>query len=121
MNIALWILQIFLALHTLVGAGWKLGNSSMSIPSLKAIPHGLWLALIGFEVVCALGLVVPALLRNVGYLVPIAAVGIALEMLMFCMLHIVSDETQNGPMVYWAVVIAVCAVVAFGRAVLAPL
>jgi len=61
MNIFLWVLQILLALHTAMGAIWKYSNSEQAVPSLKVIPHGVWLAMGVVEIICALGLLVPSL------------------------------------------------------------
>ena len=61
MNILLWVLQILLALHTAIGAVWKFFNSEQTVPSLKAIPHGVWLSLSVIEILCSLALVLPAL------------------------------------------------------------
>ncbi len=121
MSILLWILQVLLALHTAVGAGWKLFNSKQSIPTLSAIPHGVWMVLIPFELICAAGLILPALAPSVGWLVALAAIGIAVEMLMFSGIHFQGDAEENGPMFYWLVVAAVCAVIAVGRLFVAPL
>jgi hypothetical protein len=121
MNIVLWTLQILLALHTLVGAFWKLTNSEQSIPSLQAMPHGVWLALIALELLCAAGLLLPAVKREFAFLVPIAAAGIAAEMLLFTVLHLRSAEVQNGPMYYWLCVVAICLFIIYGRKVLSPL
>lgn len=60
MNVALWILQAFLALHTAIGAGWKLFNSEQAVPTLAATPNAVWVALIPFELLCAVGLAIPA-------------------------------------------------------------
>lgn len=121
MNITLWILQILLAAHTAVGAVWKLSNSEQTVPSLSALPHGAWLGMSGVELLCALGLVLPLLYRPAAPLVPIAAVVIAAEMLLFCALHLASGDRNSGPMIYWLVVAAVCAFIAYGRFVLKPL
>ncbi len=53
MNIALWILQVLLALHTAMGAVWKLSHSEQTVASLSALPHALWLGLSGLEVLAA--------------------------------------------------------------------
>ena len=45
MTISLWVLQIMLSLHTLMGALWKFSNSEQAVVSLKALPHGVWLAM----------------------------------------------------------------------------
>ena len=92
MNILLWVLQILLALHTAIGALWKFFNSEQTVPSLKAIPHGVWLSLSVIEILCGLALVLPALSQPLAILAPIAAVVIAAEMLLFCGLHIYSGE-----------------------------
>lgn len=122
MNTSLWLLQSLLALHTLIGALWKLSNSERSVPSLAAIPHAGWIALSLVEVLCALALVVPRKTPALALAAPIAAACIAGEMLMFCGVHLASDVTQHGEMIYWLVVAALCAGVVVGRrpAALAP-
>jgi hypothetical protein len=121
MNILLWVLQILLALHTAIGAAWKFSNSEQTVPSLSAIPHSVWLGMSAFELLCALGLILPAISKPLAILAPIAAIGIAAEMLLFCGLHIYSGDTNYGPMIYWLVVAAICAFIAYGRFVLKPL
>ena len=121
MNIFLWILQIALALHTVVGAVWKFSNPEHTVPSLRAIPHGVWRAMSGFELLCSLALVLPAFNTNLAILVPVAAACIAVEMLLFSGLHIRSGDKSYGPMIYWLVVAVVCAFITYGRLVLRPL
>ena len=75
----------------------------------------MWLALAVFEIVCALGLVLPAFRKRFAFVAPVAALGIALEMLAFSGLHLGSADPSHGPMVYWLVVAALCAFVALGR------
>lgn len=118
MNILLWILQILLALHTAVGALWKF--SGQTVPSLKAIPHGVWLTMAVFELLCSLCLILPAFSRPLTTLVPIAAVFIAAEMLLFSVVHLYSGDQNFGPMIYWLVVAALCAFIAYGRFALKP-
>jgi hypothetical protein len=119
-NILLWVLQVLLALHTAIGAVWKFSNPAQTVPSLGAIPHGVWLSMSFIELLCALGLVLPAFNKSLGFLAPVAAVLIAAEMLLFCVLHLHSTEASYGPMVYWLVVAVVCAFVAYGRLVPKP-
>ena len=97
MNVVLWILQVILALHTAMGAVWKFTNSEQTVPALKAIPHGAWLGLSVLEILCAIGLVLPALSKPLGILAPIAAVCIAAEMLLFSGLHLASGDANQGP------------------------
>lgn len=121
MNIVLWVLQVLLALHTAVGAVWKTTNSEQAVPSLNAVPHGVWLTLAGFEVLLALALVLPAFSKSLGVLAPIAALCIAAEMLFFVVVHVATGHgSEYGEMVYWLVVAAVCAFVAYGRFSLRP-
>lgn len=121
MNIFLWVLQVLLALHTVTGAIWKFSNSEQSVPSLMAMPHGLWLSLIGLELVAALALVLPAIVRNIGFAVPVAAIALALEMLLFAAFHFRSGVEQNGQLLYWIVVAAICLFLAYARTKLSPL
>jgi hypothetical protein len=120
MNILLWVLQIMLALHTAMGAVWKFSNSEQAVPSLKAIPHGVWLALIALELLCSVALILPAFSKPLAILAPIAAICIAAEMLLFCGVHIYSRDASYGPMIYWLVVAVLCGFVAYGRFVLRP-
>jgi hypothetical protein len=120
MNILLWVLQILLALHTAIGAIWKFSNSEQTVPSLSAIPHGLWLAISVFELACVVGLILPALYKPLAILAPVAAIGIAAIMLFYCVVHIYSGDANYGPMIYWLVVAAICAFIAYGRFVLKP-
>ncbi len=120
MNIVLWTLQILLAAHTVIGAIWKYSNSEQSVPSLKAIPHGLWLGLGVVELACAAGLVLPLFLKARGSLAPAAAIVIAAEMLLFSAVHSMSGDGNRGQLIYWLVVAAVCAFIAYGRFALKP-
>ena len=120
MNNFLWVLQIILALHTAMGAIWKLTNSEQSVASLKAIPHGVWLGLVLLELLCTLGLILPSLNKRLAIVAPIAALGIAAEMLLFSGVHLYSGDPNYGPMLYWLVVASICAVIAYGRFVIKP-
>jgi hypothetical protein len=120
-NVLLWVLQVLLALHTAMGAVWKFSNSEQTVPSLKALPHGVWMALGVVELACVLGLLLPALNKRLGVLAPIAAACIVAEMLLFSGVHLLSGQTEHGQLVYWLVVAAICAFVAYGRFVLKPL
>lgn len=120
MNILLWVLQVVLALHTVMGAVWKFSKSEKSVPSLKAIPHGVWLVLSGFELLCAVGLILPALGSSLAVAAPVGAVCIAAEMLFFTGMHMYSGDTNHGHVVYWLVVAIVCGLLVYGRLVLEP-
>lgn len=122
MNIFLWVLQVLLALHTVMGAFWKFSNpAEQSIPSLAAIPHGIWISISIFEFFIAVALIIPAFYRPLAILAPVAAVCIAAIMLLYCGVHLASGETNHSPVIYWMVVAAICAFIAYGRFVLKPL
>ena len=120
MNILVWVVQVLLALHTAAGAVWKFSNSSQSVAALKAIPHGVWLGMSGLELLCAVGLILPAFSKRLSVVAPVAAICVAAEMLVFCGLHLRSGDPDRGELVYWLVVAAVCAFVAYGRLVIKP-
>jgi hypothetical protein len=120
-NVLLWILQILLALHTAVGAVWKWSNSEHTMPSLAAIPHGVWLGMSVLELLCVVALIVPAFSKRLAILAPIAAAFVAAEMLFFSGVHLASGSTSIGPVIYWLVVAAICAFIIYGRLVLKPI
>src|SRR5690242_5498168 len=113
MNILLWILQVLLALHTAMGAAWKFSHSERSVPSLKAIPHTAWLGMAVVELLCSLGLVL-TVFQPLATLAPIAAAVIAVEMLLFCGLHLQQQAGKHGHMVYWLVVAALAGFIVYG-------
>lgn len=122
MNITLWILQSLLALHTIMGAIWKFSNpAEKAIPSLKAIPHSVWISMSIIELVLSVCLILPAFDNSLGILVPIAAICIAVEMLLFSVVHLYSGEENHSPIIYWSVVAAICVFIAYGRLVLSPI
>jgi uncharacterized membrane protein YphA (DoxX/SURF4 family) len=121
MNILLWVLQILLALHTIMGAIWKFSNPEQTVASLKSIPHGAWLTLSIIELICALGLILPLFIKKLGVLAPVSALIIAAEMLLFCVLHFISGSTNYSQPIYWLVVAVVCIFIAYGRFVVKPL
>ena len=104
----------------MAGAAWKFANSVDAVPSLTAIPNGVWLALGVVEFFLAIGLVI-GFKKQFGWLVPLAALGVVLEMLAFCAIHWASGDPNNFQMYYWLVVAAICAFIAYGRTKLKPL
>jgi hypothetical protein len=119
MNILLWILQILLAIHTVIGAVWKFTNPAQTVGSLKAIPHGAWLALSVIEILCGLGLVLPVI-KRLGILAPVAAGFIVAEMLLYIGLSVFSGSPAAGQITYWLVVAVLSGFIVFGRTVLKP-
>lgn len=121
MNIFLWILQVLLAAHTVIGAVWKFSHTAeQTMPSLKAIPPSAWLTLAVVELLCAFCLILPAIYKPASALAPLAAIGVAVIMLAFCAIEFFSGNIKPGSIGYWLVVAAVCAFIAYGRFVLRP-
>ncbi len=116
MNVFLWVLQGLLAFHTLAGALWKFSHSpEQTMPSLAPIPPAAWLVMSIVEILCALALVLPAVQKRLAGMIPIAALVIAAEMLLYSGLHLSSGHRDIGPVVYWLVVAAFCGFVAVAR------
>jgi hypothetical protein len=120
-NVFLWILQVLLALHTAMGAVWKFSQSEQAVPALAALPHGVWLALSVLELVSCVALLAPAISKSLGRWAPLAAVFIVAEMLLFTVVNLASASPDSGQIVYWLVVAAVCAFLAYGRFALEPI
>ncbi|MBV8635997.1 MAG: hypothetical protein JO002_15990, partial [Burkholderiaceae bacterium] len=96
-------------------------NSEQAVPALSAMPHSLWLGLSPVELLCAIGLVLPAFYKPLAMLAPAAAVCIAAEMLLFAGVYFGSGATQGGQLMYWMTAALLCAFVAVGRISLSPL
>lgn len=120
MNVLLWVLQVLVAVHTFMGAVWKFSSSEQAVPSLKAIPHRVWLSMSAMEMLCSIGLILPAFSEPLAILVPVSATCIAVEMLFFSGVHLCSGSTKHSLMNYWIGVAAVCTFLAYGRFVLEP-
>jgi uncharacterized membrane protein YphA (DoxX/SURF4 family) len=123
MNVALWIIQVLLALLFLFAGGTKLvlpieTLTSMGSPNQIHLP-GLFIRFIGVcEVVGALGLILPGLLRTRPSLTPLAAAGLVIIMIGATALTFAADGA--GPAIVPFVVGLLAAVVAYGRLRLEP-
>ena len=119
MNIALWIIQILLALLFLVAGVPKLIYSVDELmknapPNAVRFPD-LFMKFIGVaEVLGALGLILPGLLRRQQQLTPLAALGLLILMIG----AVVTTIMSGGGVAEAAVPVVVgllCAFVAYGR------
>lgn len=123
MNIALWIVQILLALLFLFAGGMKLivpveQLLAMGSPNQIILP-GLLLKFIGVcEVLGALGLILPGLLHKKPSLTPLAAIGLVILMIGAVALTVAGDGVAAG--ISPLIVGALCAFVAYGRSSLVP-
>lgn len=127
MNVVLWILQVAVALFCGVGSAWRFFNyetQAKDLPSLAALSHGAWNVIGAFEILCALGLILPGLLGWKPGLTAWAALLLAVEMLLITALHVkyfgVTFQVTNPAV--WSFGLALAAgVVAYGRFVVRPL
>ncbi len=123
MTYVLWIIQVLLALTFLFAGGTKLvlspeAMAAMGSPNQVALP-GWFVRFIGVaEVLGALGLILPGLLRIKPWLTPLAAVGLVVIMIGATVLNIVADGVAAG--VVPLVIGLLSAFVAYGRWSLAP-
>ena len=123
MTYVLWIIQILLALLFLFAGGTKLVLpldvlKSMGSPNQIQLP-GLLLRFIGVvEVLGALGLILPGLLRIKPWLTPLAAAGLVVVMIGAVALTVATGEV--GQAIVPLVTGLLAAFVAYGRWRLAP-
>ena len=91
MNILLWVLQVLAAL--LYGASgvmkvFMFDKVSEGVPSFGALPREAWMALGILELVCTVGLIVPAAFHWKPALTVVAATVLAIESLVFIWVHV---------------------------------
>ncbi len=122
MNILLWILQVLLAL--VYGASgvmkvFMFDKISADVRSFGALPRRVWAVLGVVELVCTVGLIVPAALRWQPQLTVAAASVLALESLLFIGVHLKYREVPT--VVMSALLGLLVAFIAYGRMVLQPI
>lgn len=122
MHVLLWVLQVLAALVYGASGVMKVflfDRISADVPSFGALPREAWTALGVLELVCVVGLIVPAALHWRPALTGVAAALLALESLVFIGVHVKYAEVP--PIVMSAVLGLVMAFVAYGRLVLRPI
>ena len=122
MNTLLWILQILAALLYGASGAMKVflfDRISGDVASFGALPRQAWMALGILELVCAVGLIVPAALRWHPSLTVVAATVLAIESLVFIGVHVKYHEI--APIVMSGVLGLLMAFIAYGRLVLKPI
>ena len=122
MNILLWVLQVLAAL--LYGSSgvmktFMFEKISQDIPSFGALPREAWMALGIFELVCTMGLIIPAAFHWRPHLTVLAAALLAVESLVFIWVHVKYHEM--APLVMSGVLGLIMVFVAYGRMVLRPI
>ncbi len=122
MNNLLWMLQVLAAL--LYGASgvmkvFMFEKVSEGVPSFGALPREGWMALGILELICAVGLVVPAAFRWRPMLTVVAATVLAIESLVFIGVH--AKYREITPIIMSGVLGLLMAFIAYGRMVLKPI
>ncbi|MSR62444.1 MAG: hypothetical protein EXS08_08365 [Planctomycetes bacterium] len=122
MNILLWVLQVLAAL--LFGASgvmkvFMFDKVSEGVPSFGALPRKAWMTLGILELVCTVGLIVPAAFHWEPSLTGVAATVLALESLVFVWVHVQYREIP--PILMSGVLGLLMAFIAYGRMVLKPI
>ena len=116
MNILLWVLQVLAALLYAASGAMKVfmfDKVSADVRSFGALPRGAWKALGILELICVVGLIVPAALPWHPKLTVVAAVLLAIESLVFIGVHVKYREIT--PIIMSAVLGLLMAFIAYGR------
>jgi len=122
MNILLWVLQALGALLYASSGVMKVfmfDKVSKDVPSFGALPRQAWMALGILELVCTVGLIVPAAFHWQPVLTVVAAAALAIESLVFVGVHVKYHEAT--PIIMSAVLGLLMAFLAYGRMVLKPI
>jgi len=118
MNILIWILQVLAAF--LYGASgvmkvFMFDKVSKDVPSFGALPRGAWRALGILELICVVGLIVPAALHIYPALASTSAAILAIESLVFIWVHLKYREV--APVVLSAALGILMVFIAYRQAV----
>ena len=122
LNILLWVLQVLAAL--LYGSSgvmkvFMFDKVSKDVPSFGALPRKAWMILGIVELVCTVGLIVPAAFHWRPPLTVLAAAVLAAESLVFVWVHVKYREV--APMILSGVLGLLMAFIVYGRMVLQPI
>ncbi len=122
MNTLLWVLQVLGAI--VFGASgvmkvFMFDKVSKDVPSFGALPRNVWLAMGILELLCVVGLIVPAAMRWHPTLTVLAAALLAIETLVFIWVHVKYHEIP--PIIMSAVLGLLMAFIAYGRMFLKPI
>ena len=122
MNIFLWVLQVLAALLYASSGVMKVfmfDKISQDVPSFAALPRKAWMTLGLVELVCTVGLIVPAVFHWRPLLTILAAAVLAFESLVFIWVHVKYREV--AAMILSGVLGLLMAFIAYGRMVLHPI
>lgn len=122
MHVLLWVLQILAAL--LYGASgvikvFMFEKASEGVPSFGALPREGWTALGALELLCMVGLIVPAAFHWRPMLTVLAASLLAVESLVFIGVHVKYREVT--PIIMSGTLGILMVFIAYGRLTLSPI
>ncbi len=124
MNVLLWIVQIALAFLSFSGGAYKVlrFGELATMPQTASLPRSVWIALGMFEMLCAVLLVIPPLIKPVRFLTPLAAASLTVESLVLAGLYARYSLrlAATNPLVWVVVMGLMAAFVAYGRYALRP-
>jgi DoxX-like protein len=119
MNVVLWVVQLALAFFSLAGGAYKIFmfEELAKMPAIGALPRGGWAGLGVFEMLCGVLLVVPAALKWMPVMTPLAAAALTLEGLALAALYArySLELTATNPLVWVVAMGVMAALVAYGR------
>jgi uncharacterized membrane protein YphA (DoxX/SURF4 family) len=124
MDIALWIVQVLLALMFGMAGFMKLTQPrekliSTNLKWVEDFPQNIVKTIGSLELLAAVGLILPALTKILPFLTPLAATGLVLTMIGASLTHF---RRKEYPMIgVNLVLLALAAFVAYGRFVAVPL
>jgi uncharacterized membrane protein YphA (DoxX/SURF4 family) len=121
-NILLWVLQVLAALLYAASGVMKVfmfDKASEGVRSFDALPRGAWKVLGLIELVCTIGLIVPAAFHWHPSLTVVAATVLAIESLVFIGVH--AKYRESTPIIMCIVLGLLMAFIAYGRMVLQPI
>jgi uncharacterized membrane protein YphA (DoxX/SURF4 family) len=122
MNILLWVLQILAALLYASSGVMKIfmfDKVSQDVPSFGALPRKAWTTLGIVELVCTVGLIVPAAFHWRPQLTVLAAAVLTVESLVFVAVHVKYREV--APTILSVVLGLLMAFIAYCRIALQPI
>mgnify|MGYP001073993197 FL=1 len=121
MFIIIWVLQIIVALFCIMGAVWRYKNfeiASKDVASISALSQSTWNAIGLFEMIAAALLILPGLLGILGFLTPLAALALAIELGLLTLHHMrhMGTKLQATNPALWSGIIAIlAAIIALAR------
>ncbi len=98
MNVLAWILQVFLAVQFFFHGWFFISPPAMLVEAIAGMGLSAWFRqFIGAaEVLAAIGLVVPGLIRALSWATPLSALGLSIVMVSATIFHIARNEIPNA-------------------------